>query len=53
VTDALEERYFGWDEARFATRGDHNAARAEGQWQLYEAMRSTAARRRALLRVLG
>ncbi len=53
VTDALEEHYFGWDAARFPTRGDHNAARAEGQWQLYEAMRATAARRRTLLRVLG
>jgi len=31
--DALEERYFGWDE-RFGTRGDHNLARAQGQAQL-------------------
>jgi Ser/Thr protein kinase RdoA (MazF antagonist) len=38
VTDALEESYFGWDETRFVSRGDHNAARADEQWRLYEAM---------------
>ena len=53
VTDALEESYFGWDAERFSARGEHNAARAEGQWQLYEAERATAARRRELLRFLG
>jgi Ser/Thr protein kinase RdoA (MazF antagonist) len=53
VTDALEERYFGWDPAHFATRGDHNATRAEGQWRLYEATLATRARRRELLRRLG
>ncbi|MEZ4279637.1 MAG: aminoglycoside phosphotransferase family protein [Myxococcota bacterium] len=53
VTDALEERYFGWDAGQYPTRGAHNAARAEGQWRLYEAMRETAARRRILLRSLG
>ncbi len=52
VTDALEESYFGWDAERFPARGEHNAARAEGQWQLYEAARVTAARRRELLRLL-
>ncbi len=29
--DALYERYFGWDEMRFATRGEHNAHRARVQ----------------------
>jgi Ser/Thr protein kinase RdoA (MazF antagonist) len=53
VTDALEERYFGWDAEQYPSRGAHNAARAEGQWRLYEAMRATAARRRILLRSLG
>ncbi len=53
VTDALEEHYFGWDAEQYPTRGAHNAARAEGQWRLYEAMRETAARRRVLLRSLG
>ncbi len=50
MTDALEESYFGWDAERFPARGEHNAARAEGQWQLYEAIRATRARRRELLR---
>lgn len=53
VTDALEESYFGWDETRFPARGEHNAARAEGQWQLYEATRATRARRRELVGLLS
>jgi len=53
VTDALEERYFSWDAARFPASGEHNAARAEGQWQLFDAMQATRARRRELLRRLG
>lgn len=32
--DALEERYFGWDEARYASRGAHNFARARSQLSL-------------------
>jgi Ser/Thr protein kinase RdoA (MazF antagonist) len=32
--DALEERYFGWDPARFATRGAHQERRAKGQLAL-------------------
>ena len=31
LCDALEESYFGWDQQRFATRGDHNLQRGEGQ----------------------
>ncbi|NUP04809.1 MAG: phosphotransferase [Polyangiaceae bacterium] len=34
LTDALEERYFSFDPARFATRGEHNLARARGQLAL-------------------
>lgn len=45
LADALEERYFGWDPARFATRGEHNLARARGQLALAE----DALRKRALL----
>ncbi len=37
VTDALEECYFGWDDTRFVTRGDHNLVRAQGQWNGYRA----------------
>ncbi len=36
-TDALEEAYFGWDKVRFATRGEHNLRRAQGQWSLHRA----------------
>ncbi len=53
AADALEESYWGWDPHLFPARGEHNAARAEGQWQLFEATRSTRARRRELLRLLA
>ncbi|MDD9933167.1 MAG: phosphotransferase [Myxococcales bacterium] len=29
--DVLEDRYFGWDPERFASRGEHNLARARSQ----------------------
>jgi len=38
LADALNERYFGWDATRFATRGEHNLLRARGQWALHEAV---------------
>ncbi|MCZ6773963.1 MAG: phosphotransferase [Proteobacteria bacterium] len=31
LADAMEETYFAWDATRYATRGDHNLARARGQ----------------------
>ncbi len=31
AADVLHEAYFGWDPARFATRGDHNLQRARNQ----------------------
>ncbi|MCB9734539.1 MAG: phosphotransferase [Deltaproteobacteria bacterium] len=34
LADALNESYFGWDAARFATRGEHNLVRARGQLAL-------------------
>jgi Ser/Thr protein kinase RdoA (MazF antagonist) len=34
LTDALEERYFSFDPARFPSRGAHNLARAKGQLEL-------------------
>ena len=37
ATDALNERYFGWDRGRFPTRGDHNLARAKNQLGLARA----------------
>ena len=44
--------YFGWDERRFGSRGEHNAMRAEGQWSLYEAACATRSQRAAILRGL-
>ena len=32
AADALNEGYFGWDAARFPSRGAHNLARAHNQW---------------------
>ncbi len=49
VTDALEETYFAWDDSTYATRGDHNAARAVRQWKLCESMQATRTEREAIL----
>lgn len=49
AADALREAYFGWDEARFASRGDHNLVRARGQWALHRATVSTRDHRASLL----
>lgn len=49
AADALLERYFGWNAAKFATRGEHNLARARGQWSLHQAIVATRAQREALL----
>jgi aminoglycoside phosphotransferase (APT) family kinase protein len=35
--DAFEDRYFGWDPARFASRREHNRVRAAGQLALARA----------------
>lgn len=40
LADALRERYFGWDAARYASRGEHNLVRGLGQWRLAESVRS-------------
>ena len=31
LIDAMEESYFGWDSIKYASRGEHNLARARGQ----------------------
>lgn len=49
AADALRESYFGWDPARYATRGHHNLVRAQGQWSLYEAVVGCRAEREASL----
>jgi Ser/Thr protein kinase RdoA (MazF antagonist) len=49
ATDALEERYFGWDAGRFASRGEHNLVRARGQWSLHQQLLGSREERAALL----
>lgn len=50
AADALMESYFGWDPTRFAGRGEHNLARARGQFSLHRAFGATRAQRaRSLL----
>jgi Ser/Thr protein kinase RdoA (MazF antagonist) len=41
--DAVEDRYFGWDPARFASRREHNLVRARGQLALGLSVRSARA----------
>ena len=50
AADALHERYFGWDPARFAARGEHNLVRALGQWSLHGQVVATREERRAAIR---
>ena len=50
AADALNERYFGWDPARFASHGDHNLVRAQGQLSLYRQARETRDQRIRALR---
>jgi aminoglycoside phosphotransferase (APT) family kinase protein len=51
AVDAFDDRYFGWDPARFPSRRVHNLVRARGQLALGLAIR--AARADALAAVLG
>lgn len=49
AADALEEKYFGWDSTRFASRADHNLLRARGQWSLHRAAEACRSEREALI----
>jgi Ser/Thr protein kinase RdoA (MazF antagonist) len=49
AADALHESYFGWDQTRFSSAGDHNLVRAEGQWALHRATVGTREQRAAML----
>lgn len=49
ATDALEERYFGWDPARFATRSEHALVRASGQLSLAQKVASVRGEAEALV----
>jgi Ser/Thr protein kinase RdoA (MazF antagonist) len=48
-TDALEESYFGWDPARYPGRGEHDLARARGQWALHRALEGCRGERARIL----
>jgi Ser/Thr protein kinase RdoA (MazF antagonist) len=37
-TDAYEDRYFGWNPEKFASRREHNLVRARGQYSLWLAV---------------
>jgi hypothetical protein len=43
TTDAFDDRYFGWDPARFPSRRAHNLVRARGQLALARAVRAARA----------
>lgn len=51
AADALNERYFGWAPQRFAGRGEHNLARAQGQWSLHQAIVASRSARERLLQL--
>ncbi len=38
TADILNDRYFGWDPERFASRAEHNLVRARGQLRLAESL---------------
>ncbi len=48
--DALEERYFGWDPGRFATRGEHCELRARGQLALAASLAAVGQEARGIAR---
>ncbi|MCB9666128.1 MAG: phosphotransferase [Alphaproteobacteria bacterium] len=50
AADALHETYFGWDPTRFATRGDHDLVRAQGQASLARAIAGARGEAEARLR---
>jgi hypothetical protein len=41
-TDAFEDRYFGWDATRFASRREHNLVRARSQLSLARSIHARA-----------
>lgn len=45
ATDALRERYFGWDATTYSGRGEHNLVRAQGQLSLHRQVLATRAAR--------
>jgi Ser/Thr protein kinase RdoA (MazF antagonist) len=51
AADALRESYFGWSAERYPGRGEHNLARAQGQWALHQAVCATREERARILEI--
>jgi Ser/Thr protein kinase RdoA (MazF antagonist) len=51
AADALLESYFGWAPERYPGRGEHNLARAHGQWALHRAVCATRGERAHILEI--
>jgi len=51
AADALLESYFGWAPDRYPGRGEHNLARARGQWALHQAVCATRSQRAKILEI--
>ena len=51
--DIFEDRYFGWDATRYASRRAHNLIRAQSQISLAQSARAQRAELEALVRRLG
>ena len=51
AADALLESYFGWASERYPGRGEHNLARARGQWALHQAVCATRRERARILEI--
>ena len=49
AADGLRESYFGFDRSRYPAAGEHNLARARGQWALHRSTRETHAARSRIL----
>ncbi len=50
LADALHERYFGFDAQRFATRGEHNLLRGQGQLALFESVETYRSQLESIVR---
>ena len=50
LRDVLDDRYFGWDPARFASRAEHNQVRARSQLALARSLRDQRQGAEAALR---
>ncbi len=48
--DALDESYFGWNQEKYKTRGDHNLVRARGQWSLAKSVREKKSELEAIVK---